>query len=152
MTNWLQVRDSRSKRQLFWRMVRYMMFSIFMLSNVSLPTDSSPYDFILVGSKLPYCGSLSLAALSCSLTLSWHASREVSVRPNAMSSISYSRSSGSGSCRKTSSFSIMMWQVEHAQVPPQAPATGVLIYRSNSREKGMSDGMIRRRIRRSEGC
>ena len=55
----------------------------------------------------------------------WHPRREVSVKPKARSSISFSSSSGSDILSYSSFDSTMTWHVEQAQEPPHAPITNL---------------------------
>lgn len=66
-------------------------------------------------------GSLTRRPSRPLVILTWQPRREVSVRPKARSNMSFSSSSGSSILSYMASSSTMMWQVEHAHEPPQAP-------------------------------
>eukprot|EP00967_Tisochrysis_lutea_P090347 scaffold129221_cov28-Tisochrysis_lutea.AAC.1 len=80
-------------------------------------------------------GTVNFAPSSPFVTLIWQPNRDVSVSPNARSSISSSSSSGAGSESKTFC-SRMRWHVEHARDPSHAPA---------SRQEGSVSGRRARR-------
>ncbi len=67
-------------------------------------------------------GSFTLRPSSSGAILTWHPNLDVSVNPNARSSMSFSSSSGSGILSYISGSSTVIWQVEQAQEPPQAPS------------------------------
>ena len=66
-------------------------------------------------------GNLTRSPSRSFFILTWHPNRDVSVNPNARSSMSFSSSSGSSIFSYISSDSTMTWQVEQAQDPPHAP-------------------------------
>src|ERR1700679_1982809 len=66
-------------------------------------------------------GSLTLKPFSSSFIITWQPNLDVSVNPNAKSSMSFSSSSGSGILSYIASSSTITWHVEQAQEPPQAP-------------------------------
>lgn len=92
-----------------------MLFFLF-YSRPYFDSKSLACKFLVIDGNLTRSPSKSLVILT------WQPSLEVSVRPKARSSMSFSSSSGSSILSYMASSSTMMWQVEHAHEPPQAPS------------------------------
>ena len=67
------------------------------------------------------CGNLTTMPSISLAICTWQPSRDVSVKPNARSNMSFSSSVASGILSYNSSDSTITWQVEQAQEPPHAP-------------------------------
>lgn len=94
--------------------------------NNPIPCRSPYHDFLpplksLACRFLVIFGSFTLNPSSSGTIFTWHPNLDVSVSPNARSSMSFSSSSGSGILSYMSLSSTMTWQVEHAHDPPHAP-------------------------------
>lgn len=96
------------------------------MSDIQPPIILSCHDFFAPLKSLAcrfrvMLGNLTRRPSRALFILTWHPNLDVSVSPNARSSISFSSSSGSSILSYISSDSTMTWQVEQAQDPPQAP-------------------------------
>src|ERR1700753_490547 len=68
-------------------------------------------------------GSFTTSPSNPLLISTWQPSLDVSVNPNARSNMSFSSSDGSGIISYIPGSVMITWQVEQAQLPPQAPST-----------------------------
>ena len=96
-----------------------------MLSPAKYVPPQSDLSFFLLKSLacifLVIEGSLTRNPSNSLFMITWQPNLDVSVNPNARSSMSFSSSSGSDIRSYSFSSSTMTWHVEHAQDPPQAP-------------------------------